>query len=446
MPPPAYRVAIIGGGYAGMSAAVELCRAGVAPTVFEASGTLGGRARRVAIEGEVLDNGLHILIGAYRETLRMVEQVKEANDSPGLLRVPLELDIHHRFHLKAGALPAPLNMLQGLITASGLDAADKWVITRMMLSLRLRGYTIASDMSVADLLTKHGQTVRARKLLWEPLCVSALNTSPNEASSRVFAAVLRDTFASPASNCDLLLPTVDLTRLLPDRAANFVLCRGGSVRLACRVQAVRSTTSGVCITAGGAEESFDAAIIAVAPQHVSAIAQQEPALTDAVQIIDRFSYRPIHSIYLGYGTGVQMPRPMQGLDARYAQWVFDRGQLCGQHGTLGVVISADGQHQDLPQSTLAAAVHAELADAFPGLPPPRWHRVIAEKRATIASTVGLHRPTVRTGSPRLFLAGDYVETVYPATLEAAVRSGVHAARLAASPATQITPALALHST
>ena len=120
---------------------------------------------------------------------------------------------------------------------------------------------------------------------------------------------------------------------------------------------------------------------------------------------------------------------MGGLEARYAQWLFDRGQLCGQDGLIGVVISASGAHQGLAHDDLARAVHAELAEIFPHLGKPQWHQVIAEKRATFSCTPGLSRPDNATPVAGLYLAGDYTASDHPATIESAVRSGVRAANL-----------------
>jgi hypothetical protein len=147
-------------------------------------------------------------------------------------------------------------------------------------------------------------------------------------------------------------------------------------------------------------------------------------------MVEAFAYQPIYSVYLQYARGTRFTHRMAGLDGTYAQWVFDRGQLCGQEGLIGVVISASGAHQDLPHEELARRVHAELLEHAPGLGTPAWHRVIAEKRATFACVPDLERPGNRTALPGLFLAGDYTQSDYPATLEAAVRSGVAAAHLA----------------
>ena len=124
-----------------------------------------------------------------------------------------------------------------------------------------------------------------------------------------------------------------------------------------------------------------------------------------------------------------MPQPMTGFDGGCIQWVFDRGRLGGTAGLLAAVISARGAHQNSSQDALAGAIHGELAAFLPNLPAPLWSRVIAEKRATYSCRPGVLRPANRTAVERCFLAGDYTAGDYPATLEAAVRSGVAAARL-----------------
>jgi predicted NAD/FAD-dependent oxidoreductase len=170
-------------------------------------------------------------------------------------------------------------------------------------------------------------------------------------------------------------------------------------------------------------------ILAVSPHRVGTLSAHCPELATIVQTIDRFVYQPIYSVYLQYAPGSRLPFCMGGLEARYTQWLFDRGQLCGQGGLIGVVISAGGAHQGMGHDELARAVHAELAENFPGLGEPRWHRVIAEKRATFSCTPGLLRPDNATPVAGLFLAGDYTASAYPATIESAVRSGVRAANL-----------------
>ena len=421
------RVAVVGGGYSGMAAAAELACNGVPVTVFEAGRVLGGRARRVDTDGTRLDNGLHILLGAYRETLRLIALVKDAAEPSGLLRLPLELTIHPAFRLRTARLPAPLHLLLALSCARGLDFGNRFAAACFMAWAQYNGFRLAVDMSVSDLLASKRQPHAVSRFLWNPLCVSALNTPPSRASAQVFLNVLRDSLNGSRSDSDLLLPTLDFSALFPERAARYVQAHGGSVRLGVTVEAVRHNDSGFELTADG--QRFSHTILAVSPHRAGALLAQYAELAPIVQMIDQFVYQPIYSVYLQYARETRLPFRMGGLEARYSQWLFDRGQLCGQDGLIGVVISASGAHQELGHDDLARAVHAELLENFPGLGEPRWHRVIAEKRATFSCTPGLLRPDNITPVAGLYLAGDYTASDYPATIESAVRSGVRAANL-----------------
>jgi squalene-associated FAD-dependent desaturase len=421
-------VAVVGGGYAGMAAAVELADRGAAVTVFEAGKVLGGRARRVEVDGRTLDNGLHILIGAYSETLRLIGRTRLPGEDLGLLRLPLELTLHPDFHLRAPVLPAPLHLAAALLSASGLSWAERLAAVRFMLAMRRRRFRLETDTTVDALLAAQDQPQRVRRSLWEPLCVSALNTRPAEASAQVFLNVLRDSLDGRREASDLLLPTLDFSALFPERAARYVAWRGGSVQLNAAIDAVVRTGSGFAIEPGALP--FDRVVLAVSPHRVADLLTPHPAL-DAVRAdVEALRYQPIYSVYLQYAPEVRLPFRMGAIDATYSQWLFDRGRLCGQHGLIGVVISAAGAHQELPQAELARRVHAEMRALVPGLGEPLWQQVIAEKRATFACTPALRRPGNATPIAGLFLAGDYTDSDYPATLEAAVRSGVNAARLA----------------
>lgn len=272
------------------------------------------------------------------------------------------------------------------------------------------GYRLERDQTVAALLAEHRQNGRAGHYLWRPLCVSALNTPPERASARVFLAVLRDTLAGEPGAADLLLPRVDLSRLFPEPACAFVRAHGGEVRLG---EAVRDLAP--------LRATHDAVIVAVGPHQLKALA---PALAT------EYEYQPIYTCYLQYAEAVKLPLPMLGLAGGLVQWAFDRGALTGEKGRIACVISAQGDHQQLEREALAQLCHRELAAALGSLPEPQWSLVIAEKRATVACTPGLVRPSQTTAIPGVYLAGDYTDPEYPPTLEAAVRSGIRAAHLA----------------
>jgi squalene-associated FAD-dependent desaturase len=433
-------VAIIGAGYAGMACAVELADAGCHVEVFEASRTLGGRARAVTLDGMTVDNGMHLIIGAYRETLRLMQKVDalqggRAEDAlmkplrsrtvkqktlPSPLRIravadgetvflrrSLRLEFPGHFGLAAAYLPAPLHLAWALLTAGGLTWHEKFAAMRFMRALEKCHFRLPRDITAKQLIATQPATLR--RFLWEPLCLAALNTPVAEASAQVFLNVLRDSLAADRAAADLLLSTVNLSDLFPEPAARFVEAHGGTVHRSRRIGALDELAH------------FDHRVIAVAPQHLAALAADIAARYP-------FDWQPIATIYLRYPEAVGLNFPLLGMSGRHGQWVFDRGHLTGQPGLLAVVISGNGAWQSLAHDQLANAVHGELAQLLPNLPAPLQHGVIVDKRATFACVPNLARPATATADPTLWLAGDYIAGDYPATLEGAVRSGIAAAR------------------
>jgi predicted NAD/FAD-binding protein len=191
-------VAVVGGGWAGCAAAVELADAGCAVTLFEAARTPGGRARAVQAHGRILDNGQHILLGAYESTLKLLRRVG-VDPASSLLRLPLQMRYPPASGLMdfaAPRLPAPLHVLAALLRAKGLDRDDKLALARFSTTARWMDWRLDVDCSVAELLERYDQTPRITQLLWRPLCVAALNTPAERASARVFLAVLRDSLGA----------------------------------------------------------------------------------------------------------------------------------------------------------------------------------------------------------------------------------------------------------
>ncbi len=417
------RVAIIGAGWSGLAAAVTLAERGVPVTVFEASRSLGGRARRVSIDGVDLDNGQHILIGAYRETLRMMRKVG-ADPDELLLRLPLELRFADGFHLRAPRLPYPLNLLLALLGAKGLDLVRSLGALRFMASLRVCNFRIEPDRSVARLLDEHRQTEALRTHVWEPLCVSALNTPVEHASAQVFVNVLRDGLTGARAASDFLIARTDLGRLFPEPAAEYVKARGGAIELGVPVRRVAQVPGGFRLND---TQLFSCVVIACGPHQAGPLLVQLPELADALSRISAFSYEPIVTCYLQYPESVTLPAPMLGFNGGVVQWAFDRGRLGGPKGLLAAVISASGAHENLPKEALVSQIETELRAALGELPAPRWTQVITERRATFSCTPALARPEAVTAVSGLMLAGDYVASDYPGTLEAAVRSGIAAA-------------------
>jgi hydroxysqualene dehydroxylase len=442
MDPSQKHVAVIGGGCAGLAAAAHLAERGIAVTLFEASPTLGGRARGIQYQNEKLDNGQHILLGAYSETLRLL-RLTGVDEKSVLLRTPLQLSMLNAseggsFELRAVTwLPAPFHILAGLLMASGLSFGERVAAVRFMLWMKLRGFNLPQDTPLQNLLACKGQPEHLTGLLWEPLCLAALNTPIESASAQIFLNVLRDSFSKGKADSDMLLPRQDFSALMAEPLAAYIRRKGGTIHSNTPVlglhQAGNAQDTGFLVQTDAGQTRFSHVILAVSPFRLSAIIGGLPGFADTVRMLEAFRYQPIYTVYLQYPQSARLDFNMAGFDMGshqgHSQWVFDRGALYGQHGLLAVVISAEGAHQKLTQEALALAVAGELAVYFPQLPKPLWHKVIAEKRATFACTANLERPAQSTPIQDLYLSGDYTAGDYPATIEGAVRSGVKCAEL-----------------
>ncbi|CAB3844669.1 Hydroxysqualene dehydroxylase [Achromobacter dolens] len=433
------KAAVIGAGWAGLAASVALREAGAKVTVFEAGHTPGGRARRVFHDGfeSPLDNGQHLLSGAYTHTLALMRRVGRNPDAL-LMRRSLRLaSLDGRFRLSAPRLPAPLHMAVAILGARGLSWADRFATLRLMRGLRAMSWTPPRDWTVLQLLHYHAQSDALIRQVWEPLCLAALNTPVAGASAGLFARVLRDSLAGRREDSDLLLPCTDLSALWPDAAARQVTMRYGST-----VRQLRPAEDGIDIN----QERFDAAVLAVPPAFAARLLDAPLRAAGATGLLDAlraFDYLPIATLNLRLAGPWRLPEPMMMLREEPArghvgQWLFDRAQLAGDAlaGELAVVASAATSLADRNrQQAIEALIDqvAEQAAAHPQRLPPMPEVAAAElfieKRATFAAVPGLTRPLNSTPWPTLALAGDWTDTGYPGVLEGAVRSGLEAARV-----------------
>lgn len=422
-------IAVVGAGWAGCAAAVEATRAGHQVTIFEAGRTPGGRARRVDVahDGQTLalDNGQHILIGAYSKTRQLMADV--GVDVPASLhRMPLTLQFPDGSGLKLPKLIAPFDALIGILRAKGWSWADKLSLLKTATHWQLRKFQCPPHQSVADLCSNASPRIMAT--LIEPLCVSALNTPANRASGQVFLRVLRDSLFAATGGSDLLLPRIDLSALLPNAALAWLTAHGGQVNLGTRVQKITPRISnswqldGVANVALG---TFDSVILACPPKDAARLVQSSRLPCDAwlAQTLT-LEYEAIATVY-ALAPGCRLTEPMLALAStpdHPAQFVFDRGQLNGPAGLLAFVISASQQDSTELTGQVAGQARNQL-----GINNLHILQTVVEKRATFACTPGLQRPPQRV-APGLSACGDYVDGPYPATLEGAVRSGLTAAK------------------
>lgn len=413
-------LAVIGAGWAGLAAAVEATRAGHAVTLFEMAPQAGGRAREVLHDGLALDNGQHILIGAYTQTLRLMREVGVDVEAV-LLRTPLRLSEPdgRGLHLPAGS---PLwAFTAGVMRRAGWTMRERLALLAAASGWAARGFRCDPSLTVGELTRGLGDTLR-RDLI-DPLCVAALNTPASEASASVFLRVLRDALFSGPGSADLLLPRASLSALFPAPASAWLTARGATLRLGTRVQ--RLERDGSAWRVDGAR--FDAVVLAAPPLEAARLT--EAIAPDWARRAAAFDHEPIITVYVKAGR-TRLPEAMlalrDGADAP-AQFVFDRGQLGGPAGLLAFVISGARPWVDAGRE---ATVAATLEQARRALGPllsgePALHLFITEKRATFRCIPGLRRPA-GVVAPGLQAAGDHVDGPYPATLEGAVRSGIDA--------------------
>ena len=417
------QVAIVGAGWAGMAAAIAHTQAGRRVTVFEAARTVGGRARAVPAtlpDGTTatLDNGQHILIGAYTESLRLMQLVGVDADT-ALLRLPLTLQFPDGQGLQLPDLPPPLDALLGIVKARGWGRRDKLALLRTAAAWRLRGFRCAPGTSVAGLCAP--LTPRLLAEFIDPLCVSALNTPAHEASGQVFLRVLQDSLFSGRGGSNLLLPRADLGALFPEPAARWLQENGGRVVTGQRVQRLQPLPGGrwqvACAEGGGA---FDHVTLACPSWEASRLVADAAAPWSAQAASLRFE--AITTVY-AHAHGARLAQPMLALRSAPqspAQFVFDRGQLDGRQGLLAFVVSASAGDRALIEQQVLRQAASQL-----GIPSLQTVQTVVEKRATFACTPGLQRPGLRV-LPGLTACGDYVDGPYPATLEGAVLSGTAA--------------------
>ena len=426
------RVAILGAGWAGLAAAIELVRAGLQPTVFEAARSVGGRARALEthdLQGQplTLDNGQHILIGAYSESLRLMRLVGAAPEAV-FLRQPLSLAFADGTGLRLPDLPPPWDALLGIAQARGWSWPEKWALLRTAAHWRLTGFQCAPMASVAQLCAHLPQ--RLVQEFIEPLCLSALNTPAHEASGQVFLRVLHDSLFSGRGGSHLLLPRTDLGQVFAAPAAQWLQAHGAVLHTGRRIQQLAAQGSGWRVDG----QAFDAVVLATPSTEAVRLLQPLAGAALAAWRAQAAPLRfvPIATVYAQQpqAQGAVLAAPMLALRAKPeqpAQFVFDRGQLGGPAGLLAFVIStSEGSRAQLQAQVLTQA-REQL-----GLAHLVALQTVVEKRATFACTPALQRPPMAL-APGLWACGDYIDGPYPATLEGAVRSGCAVAQMLCAP-------------
>lgn len=433
-------VIVIGGGLAGLSAAVRLAEAGRRVTLIEATRAGGGRARSfhdATLEREV-DNGQHLMMGCYRETLAFLRLL---GGEDGIyfqkdLSVTMVRPGGKRLHLQCPALPAPLHLAAGLLAMRGLGVVDKVAALRAGLMLRGEVQRPDDNETCDSWLRRLGQTTTLRNAFWDPLIWGTLNDDPLVSSAAMFTAVLDRAFLASRDASRLGVPRVPLSRLYVDQALSYLRVRGCELRLGEPVRALDVTAARVTgVTLKSGETLAADTVVSSVPPH--AFLDMLPGTLPnhpVYQDIARLRPSPIVNLWFSVDRA-PFDEPFIGLVGGPMHWMFNRSQIEGELGgevMLNCTISAARSCVDDPPETLQALLQSELQRYFPGARDLKLKRfkVIKEKRATISHAAGTYhcRPEIIGPVRGLYMAGDWVRTGLPATIESAVQSGHDAAK------------------
>jgi hydroxysqualene dehydroxylase len=402
-------IRIIGGGWAGLAAAIELTHAGRTVEVFEAAPMLGGRARTLDWHGMAIDNGPHLILGAYRETLRLIEMIGASStlDRRRLRLIGTDLD------LDLPRLPAPMHLAIGLFRARGLSWHEKWAAASLIQGLKRHDWKLAHDAPLADWLRARAQPERLIHRLWQPLALAALNTPIAIASAQTFVAVLRDSLGGTSAASDAIFTHAGLATTFTDPARRWLTAHGSVIHSGQRIKTLTDTPAEITL-------------IATHPVEAARLIANHSALAPLHAKLNQLRYQPIVSLWLQFAAPLPRAYPIHALGIADAPWLFDR--QTPTHHLVGIVASGSGAHCALDNATLLKTWLALLSQRVGPLPTLQRHLVIREQRATFSATPSRPRFGHKTDLPGLWLAGDYTHPEYPATLEGAVQSGVQCAR------------------
>ena len=429
------RVAIAGGGLAGLSAACALADEGFRVTLLERRPYLGGRASSYEHPGtgEVVDNCQHVLLGCCTNLIDFYERTGVDDkirwyDSLTFLEPGGRASV-----IGSSSLPAPLHTMPAFLRAQCLNLSDKFAIAAAMTALAPTALR-EKEESFLSWLRNHGQTEQAIERFWKPILVSALNEDVDKVSVAYAAQVVRESFLKSPGAGRMGIPSVPLTELY-QAAGDYIRARGGEVKLRSTIESFRAEPSQVEVCVNGNRMIFDYLIFALPFDALKKILPDTSASSALRNMLDQFETSPITGIHLWFDRQITDLEHAVLLD-RTIQWMFHKSKLLGRNGNGGgsyieVVVSSSKDLVEKSKAEIVELTLKELAEFFPEVQQAKLVKstVIKEVHATYSPRPGvdLNRPRPETVWPRVFLAGDWTATGWPATMEGAVRSGYLAA-------------------
>ena len=435
-----FRVAIVGGGLAGLAAGCALAGSGFRVTLFERRPYLGGRASSYQHPGtgEVVDNCQHVLLGCCTNLIQFYEQLSVENKIRWYDRLTFLEPGGRASVIAQSKLPAPLHNAPAFMRAACLDLSDKLAIGMAMAALAPAPPRDSRE-NFLTWLRRHSQTKQSIERFWKPILVSALNEELDRMSVPCAAQVIRESFLKSAAAGRMGVPTVPLTELY-SVAGDYISARGGEIRFRSSVESFVAESDNLKLLVSGEEMSFDFTIFAVPFDVLSKILPQSSAAEPLRQSLSRFETSPITGIHLWFDRQITDLDHAVLLD-RTIQWMFHKSKLLGRNdggSYVELVVSSSKTLIEKSRAEIVDLALAELREFFPGAREAKLVKstVIKEVHATYSPQPGVdvYRPHAETVWPRVFLAGDWTATGWPATMEGAVRSGYMAAESVAQAA------------
>src|ERR1041384_3250361 len=436
-------VVVIGGGLSGLAASVDLASRGAAVLLCEAGPRLGGRCYSYVDvrTGDTVDNGQHVLLGAYHNVLEYLARI----GSVRFLKKQrsLTLPLHHPekgFHsFSVPEVPKPFDLPAGMLRFGLLTLQDRRRLLNVGLALRGWDRNMEESLSqktVAGGLSGLGQSRESMECLWNPIALSVMNESPEEASALLFARALRGAFMGEKSDSSILLPTVGQSDLYVAGAIEYLMRRKAKILLNSEVRTLAMRGSGVShLELQGGMKVTGGFIVSAVPYFALRRMIPPEFMTETpFEGLGKIGSSPIVSIHLWFEKDF-MESDLLGLIGRRVQWLFNRRRIMrGSGKTTGyvsAVISAARPFLHLTKERLVEIALQDIRGMYPRTGRLLCSGVIKEKRATFSPTCGVERfrPGARTTLRHIFLAGDWTDTGLPATIEGAVVSGLKAARM-----------------